>query len=132
MKLLAIALAVCAAQSASAEETADCIAAGRTLSRVVEVLDVQAASGTVSRLGLVRILSRAGLASAYARDLNWPEDMTEALTNLRDLPNARDDGTLLAGVEARDLVVENAVVVAAGMPAQCPETEIPDFAPYID
>ncbi|MCR8723219.1 hypothetical protein [Frigidibacter sp. ROC022] len=126
------AVGIAAAQGALAEEKADCIAAGKTMSKVAEMLDEAGESRSVSRMAMVRTLSSAGLAAAYAADLGWPEDMAAALLALRDLPKPRDDGSLVPGEDAYALVVENALILAAGMPGQCPETEIPDFTPYAD
>ena len=113
----------------SAQSTGFCEASQKLLDRVHEKLVEWQVPEEVERMGMIRIMSRAGLARAYASDEGLAEDLQAAL-NVLVIARDDDDPERVPNEDVPAAIYTNILIVAGHMPDLCPDVIVPDFSTY--
>ena len=112
---------------AHAEETETCAKVSAVIERVVEKYPELGEPGFDTRMGIMKIGTRAGVAFAYASDDGWTEEELQPLVALRDLREPDEDGRTISTEEAPDLAYEHASALVQVLKTRCPDSKLADL-----
>jgi hypothetical protein len=122
LAIAALAFALAQPKGALAYEAATCRAIEDTVAKAAERLQKWIDGDRPSRMALVSVSMKAGLALAYARDeTGWPEAVTETLLSLREGPKPDAMGNLLTGVNGMQMIFDKASALLAAAGPACPD-----------
>lgn len=137
MQIILAALAFMLSTGAASAATAVvCSQVEDLLWTIDEIEEENPESSRVNKMAVTRLSIRAmqalGTAQAFADEGELPAEITQALETIRDSLRADEDGPEMPLEEARPLILDSGIAIAAAMPGPCPDVELPDLAAYRD
>ena len=126
--IAALAFGLAQSKGAFAYEAATCRAIENTIAKAADRLQKWIDGGRPSRMALVSVSMKAGLALAYARDeTGWPEPVTDSLLALREGPKPDAMGNLLTGVNGMQMIHDKASALLAAAGPACPDSSFAEI-----